>query len=84
MAKVVDSQLRLMIWLKKKIEEQLGKATKAKPDPTSRIESKIQKKLCKFTKENKFTNKTYFDYIWLNQSTYTRKKTFRCDSLFLQ
>ena len=29
---------------KEKIEEQLGKATKAKIDPTSRLTNKIQKK----------------------------------------
>ena len=45
---------------KEKIEEQLGKATKAKIDSTSRLTNKIQKKLCKLRKENKFTNKTYF------------------------
>ena len=50
-----------MIQLKKKIEEQLGRATKAKIDPTSRFANKIQKKLCKLRKENKFTNKTYFE-----------------------
>ena len=46
---------------KEKIEEQLGKATKAKIDPTSRLTNKIQKKLCNLRKENKFTNKTYFE-----------------------
>ena len=50
-----------MIRPKKKIEEQLGKATKAKIDPTSRLTNKIQKKLCKLRKENKHTNKTYFE-----------------------
>ena len=44
-----------------KIEEQLGKATKAKIDPTSRLTNKIQKKLFQLRKENKFTNKTYFE-----------------------
>ena len=43
---------------KEKKEEQLGKATKAKRDPTSRLTNKIQKKLCK---ENKFTNKICFE-----------------------
>ena len=57
----MDSQLWLMIRPKKKIEEQLGKATKAKIDPTSRLTNKIQKKLCNLRKENKFTNKTYFE-----------------------
>ena len=46
---------------KEKIEEQLGKASKTKIDPTSRLMNKIQKKLCKLRKENKFTNKTYFE-----------------------
>ena len=41
--------------------EELGKATKAKIDPTSRLTNKIQKKLCNLRKENKFTNKTYFE-----------------------
>ena len=45
---------------KEKIEK-LGKATKAKIDPTSRLTNKIQKKLCNLRKENKFTNKTYFE-----------------------
>ena len=47
--------------VKENIEEQLGKATKAEIDPTSRLTSKIQKKLCKIRKENKLTNKTYFE-----------------------
>ena len=46
---------------KETIEEQLGKATKAKIDPTSRLTNKIQKNLGKLRKENKFTNKTYFE-----------------------
>ena len=46
---------------KEKIEEQLGKTTKAKIDPTSRLTNKIQKKLCKLREENKFTDKTYFE-----------------------
>ena len=46
---------------KEKIEEQLGKAVKAKIDPTSRLTNKIQKKLRNLGKENKFTNKTYFE-----------------------
>ena len=45
----------------KKIEEQLGKATKGKIDPTNRLMSKILRKLCKFRKEKKCTNKTYFE-----------------------
>ena len=43
-----------------KIKEQLGKSTKAKIDPTSRLMSKIHKKLWKHRKK-KFTNKTYFE-----------------------
>ena len=46
---------------KEKIEEQLDKTTKVKIDPTSRLTNKIHKKLCKLRKENKFTNKTYFE-----------------------
>ena len=46
---------------KEKIEEQLGKATKAKIDPISRLTNKIQKKLCKLRKKNKFASKTYFE-----------------------
>ena len=45
---------------KEKMEEQLGKATKPKVDPTSRLTNKIQKKLCTLIKENRFTNKTYY------------------------
>ena len=45
---------------KEKIEEQLGKTKKAKIDPTSRLTKKIQKKLCKLRKKNKFTKKSYF------------------------
>ena len=47
--------------VKENIEEQLVKGTKAEIDPTSRLTSKIQKKLCKIRKENKLTNKTYFE-----------------------
>ena len=43
------------------IEEQLGKITKAKIDPTSRLTNKIQKKLCQLIKKNKFTKKTNFE-----------------------
>ena len=42
--------------VKEKIEEHLGKTTKAKIDPTSKLTNKIQKKLCKLTKGNKFRN----------------------------
>ena len=79
---------------KEKIEEQLGKATKAKIDPTSRLTNKIQKKLCKLRKENKFTNKTFilnyihptpFHHVYMAQSKRTnQKKTFPCESLYLQ
>ena len=79
---------------KEKIEEQLGKATKAKIDPTSRLTNKIQKKLCKLRKENKFTNKTFilncihptpFHHVYMAQSKRTnQKKTFPCDLLYLQ
>ena len=78
---------------KEKIEEQLGKATKAKIDPTSRLTNKIQKKLCKRRKENKFTNKAYFElypsdpfhHVYMAQSDRTnQKKTFPCESLYLQ
>ena len=70
---------------KDKIEEQLGKATKAKIDPTNRLTNKIQKKLCKLRKEKKFTDKTYFQlypsdpfhHIYMAQSNrINRKKTF--------
>ena len=50
-----------MIRLKKKIEEQLGKATKAKIDPTNRLMNKIQKNIYKIRKETIFGNKTYFE-----------------------
>ena len=78
---------------KEKMEEQLGKATKGKIDPTSRLTNKIQKKLCKFRKENKFTNKTYFELspsdlipprLYGQTKHIKQKKTFPCDSLFLQ
>ena len=45
----------------KKINEQLGEATKAKIYPTNRLTSKIQRKLCKVRKEKKNANKTYFE-----------------------
>ena len=78
---------------KEKIEEQLGKATKAKIDPISRLTNKIQRKLCKLRKENKFTNKTYFElypsdpfhHVYMAQSKRINwKKTSPCESLFLQ
>ena len=50
-----------MIWLKKKIKEQLGKATNSKADQTNQLTIKIQKRLCKLRRENKFTNKTCFE-----------------------
>ena len=75
--RVVDSPIQTNGTAKEKIEEQLGKATKAKIHPTSGLTNKIQKKLCKFRKENKFTNKTYFElsrtisttFMWDKQST---------------
>ena len=78
---------------KEKIEEQLGKATKAKIDPTSRLTNKIQKKLCKLRKENKFTNKTYFELypsdpipprLYGTIKVHKPEKTFPCESLYLQ
>ena len=48
---------------KEKVENELGKETKTKIDPSNRLKNKIQKKLCKFRKEDKFTNKTYSNYI---------------------
>ena len=63
---------------KERIGEQLGKATKAKIDPRSRLANKIEKKLCKLRKEKQFTSKTYFELypsdpipqrlLWHNQS----------------
>ena len=44
-----------------KIEEQLGKAKVIDEDPTQKYTSKIQKYLCKLRKENKFTDKEYFE-----------------------
>ena len=58
--RVVDSQFQLTIRLKK-INEQLGEATKGKIGPTNRLTSKIQRKLCKVRKEKKIANKTYFE-----------------------
>ena len=46
---------------KVKIEKQLGKAAKTKINPKNRLTNKIQRNLCKHRKENKFTNKTYFE-----------------------
>ena len=43
--------------IKEKIKEQLGKATKRKREPTSRLTNKIQKKHFKLRRENKFKNK---------------------------
>ena len=53
--RVVDSPIETNGMAKEKIEEQLDKA---KINPTSGLTNKIQKK---FRKENKFTNKTYFE-----------------------
>ena len=55
--RVVDSPIETNGTAKEKIEEQLGKNI----HPTSGLTNKIQKKLCKFRKENTFTNKTYFE-----------------------
>ena len=47
---------------KEKLEETSRQSNKSKNrDLTSRLTNKIQKKLCKLRKENKFTNKTYFE-----------------------
>ena len=55
--------------IKEKIKEQLGKATKTKREPTSRLTNKIQKKHFKLRRENKFKNK---------------KKKFLCEPLYTQ
>ena len=65
--------------VKEKIEEQLGKETKARIDPTSRLTNKIQKRLCKLRKENKFTNKTYFElyqfhHVYMAKSKHINRK----------
>ena len=43
-----------------KIEEQLGKTKIAENDPTLKFTNKIQKILCRLSKEKKFTDKEYF------------------------
>ena len=48
-------------------EKVVGKAKQAKIDPADRLTNKIQRKLYKVTKENKFTNKTYFELDPSNQ-----------------
>ena len=55
------------------------KVTKAKIDPTSRLTNKIQKKLYKLRKENKFTNKTYFElyqfhHVYMAKSKHINRK----------
>ena len=45
----------------KKTEKQLGKTKVIYEDPTQNYHSKIQKHLCKFRKEKKFTDKEYFE-----------------------
>ena len=45
----------------KKIEEQLRKVKVIDKDPTQKYTSKIQKHLCKLRKEEKFTDKEYFE-----------------------
>ena len=78
---------------KEKIEEQLENTTKAKIDPASRLTNKIQKKLCKLRKDNKFTNKTYFELypsdpipprLYGTIKVHKPEKTFPCESLYLQ
>ena len=46
-----DKGCGFAIVTKEKIEEQLGKATKAKTDPTSRLTNKIQKKFANLEKK---------------------------------
>ena len=61
--RVVDSQFQLTIRLKK-INEQLGKATKGKIDPTNRLTSKIQRKLLKVKKEKKMQTRLILNYSY--------------------
>ena len=82
--RVVDSQFQLTIRLKK-INEQLGEATKGKIDPTNRFTSKIQRKLCKVRKEKKIANKTYFKlFDPIPPRLCGTIKVFLCELLFLQ
>ena len=82
LTRVLDWQLRLMIWLKKKIEEQLGKATKAKLDPKSRAKARFRKKLCKITKETNlqtrlilnYFHQTPFNHVYMAQSKHIHQK----------
>ena len=48
----------------KKIDEQLGEATEGKTDPTNRLTSKIQRKLCKFREEKKLQARLTLNYIY--------------------
>ena len=60
MIRDVDSQLSLMIRPRKKIEKQLGKATKAKIDPTSRLTNKIQKNFVNLEKKTNLQTRHLF------------------------
>ena len=65
---------------KEKIEEQFGKATKAKIDPTSRLKTNLQTTLIL-----NYIHPTPFHHVYMAQSKRTnQKKTFPCDSLYLQ
>ena len=59
--RVVDSQLCLMIRRKKK--QKNNQAEQQKQKQTQQVDShtRLKKKLSKLRKENKFTNKTYFE-----------------------
>ena len=82
----MDSQIQLTIGLKS-MHEKLGEATEGKIDQTSRLTSKIQRKLCKFRKEKKITSKTYFE-LYISDSIPSRLcgtiKAFLCELLFLK
>ena len=78
---------------KEKIEEQLGKTTKAKIDPISRLTNKIQKNFANLEKKTNlqtrlilnYIHPTSFHHVYMAQSKrINRKKTSPCESLFLQ
>ena len=78
---------------KEKIEEQLGKARKAKIDLTSRLTNKIQKKFENLEKKTNlqtrltlnYIHQTPFHHVYMAQMKRTnQKKTFPCESLYLQ
>ena len=78
---------------KEKIEEQLDKTTKAKIDPRSRLTNKIQKNFASLEKKTNlqtrvilnYIHPTPFHHVYMAQSKRTnQKKTFPCDSLYLQ